>query len=149
MYAVLLWIAAMLIVLLVASLPQLISVLARANLLARVIGAVVGITFGLILMAAITAQLALRHLIAKWFFGATGKFPELMRPLLRGWWINCLAVIPVAGMLLAAIGWTAVLMMVFEEVDEIERLQAFGISAGINLCFFAIQFWLMPVTHHL
>jgi len=140
----------MLIVLLVASLPQLISLLARANPLAMVIGAVVGVTFGLIVMASITfAQLALCHLIAKWFFGATGKFPDLMRPLLLGWWVNCLTVIPVAGMLLAAIGWTAVLMMVFEEVDEIGRLQAFGISAGINLCVFAIQFWLMPVTHHL
>jgi hypothetical protein len=150
MYALLLWIAAMLIVLLAASLPRLLSLLARGNPLAIVIGAVVGIAFGLIMMAAITfAQLALCHLVAKWFFGATGKFPELMRPLLLGWWVNCLAVIPVAGILLAGIGWTAVLMMVFEEVDGIERLQAFGISAGINLCVFATQFWLMPVTHHL
>ena len=150
MYALLLWIAAMLIVLLVASLPRLLSVLTRAKPFAMVIGAIVGITFGLIMMASITfAQLALCHLIAKWFFGATGKFPELMRPLLLGWWVNCLAVIPVVGILLAGIGWTAVLMMVFEEVDGIERLQAFGISAGINLCVFAIQFWLMPVTHHL
>jgi hypothetical protein len=72
-----------------------------------------------------------------------------MRLLLLGWFVNCLAVISVAGMLLAAIGWTAVLMMVFEEVDGIERLQAFGISAGINICFFVLQFSMMPVTHHL
>lgn len=62
--------------------------------------------------------------------------------------MNCLILIPVAGMRLAAIGWTAVLMMVFEEVDGIERLQAFGISAGINIRFLALQFWLTPVTHH-
>lgn len=101
-------------------------------------------------MVALTfIQLAPCHLIAKWFFGATGKFVEVMRPLLLGRWVNCLVVVPVAGMLLAAIGWTAVLMMVFEEVDGIERLQAFGISAGINICFFALQFWATPVTHHL
>jgi hypothetical protein len=56
--------------------------------------------------------------------------------------------IPAVGTLLAGIGWTAVLMMVFEEVDGIGRLQAFGISAGINICAFAGQF-AMPVTHHL
>jgi hypothetical protein len=80
---------------------------------------------------------------------AVKQLAEVMRPLLLGWFVNCLILIPVAGMLLAGIGWTAVLMMVFEEVDEIEKLQAFGISAGINLCFFAIQFALMPVKHHL
>lgn len=31
-------------------------------------------------------------------------------------------------------------MMVFEEVDGIGRLQAFGISAGINVCFLALQY---------
>lgn len=150
LYGVLIWIAAMLLVLLVTSFPELSRALARVNLIAKVIGGIVGVTFGLMVMASITfVQLGLCHLIARWFFGATGKFVELMRPLLLGWWVNCLIVIPVAGMLLAAIGWTAVLMMVFEEVDGIERLQAFGISAGINICFFALQFWMMPVTHHL
>ena len=100
----------MLIVLLAASLPALARVLARTNPAAMLIGAIVGLTFGLFVMGALTfVQLALCHLIAKWFFGANGKFFEIMRPLLLGWWVNCLAVIPVAGMLLAAIGWTAVL----------------------------------------
>ena len=117
--------------------------------MALVIGAAVGLTFGLVVMAAITfAQLGLCHLIARWFFGATGKFRELMRPLLLAWFVNCFALIPFAGMLLAGIGWTAVLMMVFEEVDGIGRLQAFGISAGINICFFALQFAMMPVRQH-
>ena len=48
-----------------------------------------------------------------------------------------------------AIAWTAVLMMVFEEVEGISRLQAFGISAGINVCFFLVQLLLTPVTRHL
>jgi uncharacterized protein YqgC (DUF456 family) len=98
---------------------------------------VVGLSFGWVVMAVITfCQLGMCHLIAKWFFGATGNFKELMRPLLLGWFVNCLVRIPVVGTLLAAIGWAAVLMMVFEEVDGIGRLQAFGISAGINICFF-------------
>jgi predicted PurR-regulated permease PerM len=71
------------------------------------------------------------------------------RPLLLGWFVNCLVLIPVAGTLAAAIAWTAVLMMVFEEVEGISRLQAFGISAGINVCFFLVQLMLTPVTRHL
>lgn len=150
LYAVLFWLAAMLVILLPTSLQVLSRVLANANPIAMVIGTVVGLTVGLFVMGLITfAQLGLCHLIAKWFFGATGKFIELMRPLLLGWFVNCLMLIPVAGMLLAAVGWTAVLMMVFEEVDGIGRLQAFGISAGINICFFILQFSMMPARHHL
>ena len=150
LYAILFGLISMLLILLATSFPALSRALAGANPVAMVIGAVVGLTFGLLVMGLITfAQLGLCHLIAKWLFGATGKFTELIRPLLLGWFVNCLMLIPVAGMLLAAIGWTAVLMMVFEEVDGIGRLQAFGISAGINICFFILQFSMMPVRHHL
>ncbi len=111
---------------------------------------IVGLTVGAIIMAAVTfVQLGLCHLIAKVIFGANGKFVELMRPLLLGWFVNCLILIPVTGMLLAGIGWTAVLMMVFEEVDGIGHSQAFGISAAINVCFFALQIAMIPTTHHL
>jgi len=150
LYAMLIWLASMFIVVLGTSLAALSRVLPRNNPIAVAIGAVVGLTFGLIVMGLITfVQLGLCHLIAKWIFGATGKFTELMRPLLLGWFVNCLILIPVAGTLLAAIGWTAVLMIVFEEVDGIGRLQAFGISAGINICFYILQFSMMPVRHHL
>jgi hypothetical protein len=40
-------------------------------------------------------------------------------------------------------------MMVFEEVEGIGRLQAFGISASINVCFFILQLMLTPATRHL
>lgn len=150
LYAILFWLAAMLVILIPTSLSTLSRVLANANPIAMVVGTVVGLTVGLFVMGLITfAQLGLCHLIAKWFFGASGKFIELMRPLLLGWFVNCLLLIPVAGMLLAAVGWTAVLMMVFEEVDGIGRLQAFGISAGINICFFILQFSMMPARQHL
>jgi hypothetical protein len=111
---------------------------------------IVRITFGAIIMIAISIfQVGLCHLIAKLIFGATGKFVEVARPLLLGWFVNCLILIPVAGIPLAGLGWAAVMMMVFEEVDGIKPLQAFGISAGINLCFLALQIALMPNRHHL
>jgi hypothetical protein len=52
-------------------------------------------------------------------------------------------------MFCAAGVWTAALMMVFEEVMGIRRLQAFCICAAINFCVFAVQFEMLPVTHHL
>lgn len=149
-FALLIWLTSMLLILLVTGLPALSRVLQGNNPVAIAIGAIAGLAFALIVMAVITfVQLGLCHLIAKFFFGASGKFRELMRPLLLGWFVNCLSLVPVAGMLLAGIGWTAVLMMVFEEIDGIGRLQAFGISAGMNICFFALQFSMMPVRHHL
>jgi hypothetical protein len=43
----------------------------------------VGLAFALVLMGVITfIQYALSHLIAKWFFGATGTLVPIMRPLL-------------------------------------------------------------------
>jgi len=105
-----------------------------------IVGLIVGLIFGLLVMAVITfIQLGLCHLIAKWFFGGTGTLMGIMRPLLLGWFVNALILIPVVGLWLAAIAWIAVLMLVFEEVDGISRLQAFLISAGVNVCFVALQ----------
>lgn len=102
-------------------------------------GLIVGVVFMLVCTGVIVViQLGLCHLIAKWFFGATGTFVGVLRPLLLAWFVKLL--IPFLGMLAAAIAWTAVPMMVFEEVDGIGRLQAFGISAGINVCFLALQY---------
>lgn len=148
LYGVLFWITAALILLLGTTVPAMLRSMPKANPAVLLIGMIFGMAVGLLLLAVITfVQLGLCHLVAKWFFGATGKFVQVMRPLLLGWFVNCLALIPVAGMLLAGIGWTAVLMMVFEEVDEIERLQAFGISAGINVCFLILQIALLPGGH--
>ncbi len=114
---------------------------------ATMIGLVVGLIAGLLIMGIITfVQLGLCYLIAKWFFGGTGTLISLMRPLLLAWFVNALILIPVFGMLAAGIAWTAVLMLVFEEVDGIGRLQAFLISAGINVCFIVLQF-AMPLGH--
>jgi len=63
----------------------------------------------------------------------------VMRPLFLGWFVNVLILIPVVGVFAVGIAWTAVLMLVFEEIDGIGRMQAFLISAGINAVFVAMQ----------
>ena len=150
LYGVIIWLASIFVIMGVQTYPALKIRVPNAPPVAMAIGLFVAIIFGMIVLGVITfVQLGLCHLIAKMIFGASGKFIEVMRPLLMGWFVNCLILIPVAGLWLASIGWTAVLMMVFEEVDGIGRLQAFGISAGINFCFLALQLGMTPVTHHL
>ncbi|MGH9792616.1 MAG: hypothetical protein ACRD5W_15515 [Candidatus Acidiferrales bacterium] len=112
---------------------------------ASIIGLAIGLLFALVAMAILTvAQLGLCHLIAKWLLSATGTFAAVMRPLLLGWFVNLLILIPVIGQLAAAIAWIAVLMLVFEEVDGISRLQAFLISAIVNVSFLFLQFAILP-----
>ena len=139
-YGAFYWALTALIILTFRALPQVLRVI-QSSRPAMIIGLSVGLIFGLLVMAILTfIQIGLCHLIAKWFFGGTGTFAGIMRPLLLGWFVNALVLIPVVGPSAAAIAWTAVLMLVFEEVDGIGRLQAFFISAGIGVCFFVLQF---------
>jgi hypothetical protein len=94
-------------------------------------------------------QIGICYLIAKWFLDGKGTFVEVMRPLMLVWFVNCLVLIRGYGMFYAASVWRVALMLVFEEVMGIRRLQAFCICAGINVCVFAVQFEMLPVTHHL
>jgi hypothetical protein len=145
-YGAFFWTVTAVAILLVSVLPRILKA-AKTSGPAMIIGLIVGVIFGLAVMAFLTfVQLGLCHLIAKWFFGGNGSYMGVMRPLLLGWFVNVLILIPVVGTLAAAIAWIAVLMLVFEEVDGIGRLQAFLISAGINVCFLVIQF-LLPIAH--
>ncbi len=87
-------------------------------------------------------QIGAAHFIARWLLGGTGTLFAVMRPALLGWFVNCLTAIPVVGLPAAAMAWTAVLMMILEEVDGIGRFQAFLISAGINAIFLALIYTL-------
>jgi hypothetical protein len=143
-YGAVLWVIAAITILAFTALPQMLRAM-RVSGPALIIGVAVGLSAGLVAMILITFfQLGLCHLIAKWFFGATGTLRGVMRPLMLGWIVNVLILIPVVGLWASSIAWTAVLMLVFEEVDGIGRLQAFGISAGINLCFIALQLMGLP-----
>jgi hypothetical protein len=48
----------------------------------------------------------------------------------------------VVGGMLAGLGGIAVLMLVFEEVDGIERMKAFGLAASIGAIFWVTSIWL-------
>jgi hypothetical protein len=113
-------------------LPRAVA-LARTSGPASLIAVIVGLSFGLVVMAIGTfLQLGLCHVLAKWLFGGSGTYLEVMRPLLLGWWVNCLTLVPVVGPIAAGLAWMILLMIVFEEADGIERLQALGISVGIS-----------------
>ena len=143
-YGTVLWAITATIILLFRVLPQMLGRM-PSSAPGRNVGFVVGLIFALLLMGIVTfVQLGLCHAIAKWFFGGTGTLRGIMRPLLLGWFVNGLMLIPVVGPLAAGIAWTAVLMLVFEEVDGIGRLQAFLIAVGINICFSALRL----ISHH-
>ncbi len=139
------WTVAALVILLFTAVPQMLKAMPLSGP-ATIIGLAIGLLIGLLIMAAVTVlQLGLCHLIAKTFLGGTGTIIGVLRPLLLAWFVNVLILVPVAGNLAAGIAWTAVLMLVFEEIDGIGRIQAFLVSAGINVCFFVLQFMAMPL----
>jgi hypothetical protein len=147
-YGAALWVMAATLIMTGIALPRILAAIHFGGA-TMIFGVIIGLSFGLATMALFTfVQLGLCHLIAKWFFDGNGSYLSVMRPLLLAWFVNCLVLIPIAGTLAGAIAWTAVLMMVFEEIEGISRLQAFGISAGINVCFFILQLMLAPAPRH-
>ncbi len=83
------------------------------------------------------------HFLAKQFFGGDGKFMPLIRGLFLGSVVSWLIFIPVIGGVLAGIGSTIVIMVVFEELDHIERLQAFLLAAGVNIGFAVLIYYVV------
>jgi hypothetical protein len=140
LYGALFWAVTALVIVTMRTLPRLVRISHfRGPTLILSVGA--ALVFGLVFFAAVTfIQLGLCHLIAKWFFSGTGTFIALMRALLLGWFVNAFVLIPVVGVWAAGIAWTAVLMLVFSEVDRISRLRAFFISVGVNILFIALPF---------
>lgn len=81
------------------------------------------------------------HFLAKRFFGGDGTFMPLIRALFLGSVASWLLFIPALGGLLAGIGSTIVIMVVFEEIDHIERLQAFLLAVGVNVGFAVLIYY--------
>jgi hypothetical protein len=78
------------IIFLVTALPRMLT---REGATAGTIfwGLLLGLVFVWVYMGAIAfIQFGLCHLIARWFLGATGTLFGVMRPLLLGWFVNCL-----------------------------------------------------------
>lgn len=75
---------------------------------------------------------ALIHGAAKLLFGATGTVLGVLRVLWLGSIVQWLALIPVVGWIVGGV-WSLLIMMVaFQEVDGIERLQALGLSLALG-----------------
>jgi hypothetical protein len=89
-------------------------------------------------------QIGLSHLLARWLFQAKGSYLALLRAFFLGQMYQWLSVIPYVGGSLAGLGGIAVLMMVFEEVDEIERMKAFGLATAVGVTFFILGVYLQP-----
>jgi hypothetical protein len=122
---------------------QLVPGVARGinvNWAAIVVGVVLMIFFDAIL---VLAQYGLCHLLARWWFGATGSYLGILRAMLLGSIVVWVAVIPLVGIFVAGLWALAVLMRVFEEVDGIERMQAFGLSFGVGALFMILNFALL------
>ncbi|HUL16410.1 MAG TPA: hypothetical protein VLV88_10460 [Terriglobales bacterium] len=96
----------------------------------------------------IVLQIGLAHVLAKAFFGAKGSYAALLRAFLLGQLYQWLAVVPIVGGLLSGIAGIAVLMLVFEEVDGIERMKAFGLAAGIGVVFWILSVWITMSRMH-
>jgi hypothetical protein len=88
-------------------------------------------------------RFAICHFLAKQFFGGDGKFMPLVRALFLGSVASWLIIIPVIGSLLVGIASTIVIMVVFEEIDHIERLQAFLLAVGVNIGFAVLIYYVV------
>jgi hypothetical protein len=91
----------------------------------------------------IVLQIGLSHYLAKLLLDASGSYLGIMRAYMLGQMFRFFALIPVIGGMLVGIGGIAVLMMVFEEVDGVERMKAFMLAAGIGIVFWIASIWLM------
>ncbi len=78
-------------------------------------------------------QIGLSHLLAKLLFDAKGSYLDIMRAYMLGQLYRCLIIVPVGAGALINIAGIAVLMIVFEEVDQVERMKAFGLTAAIGI----------------
>jgi len=91
--------------------------------------------FGVVAAAVIVVlvPIALCHFVCKWLLHATGTLKAVLRPLLLGSIVTVLGVIPVIGDWVFGIAWTAVMIVVFHEVDGIDPLYALVICLVLNV----------------
>lgn len=101
----------------------------------------------LILVSAIwtLAQYGICHLLARWLFDARGTYIRVLRPLLLGYVVMWLLAIPYVGRIVGGLWGVAVVMMVFEDVDGIGRIKAFGLAFGVGVVFYVLAFSFIPL----
>lgn len=84
------------------------------------------------------------HILARWLFGAHGTYVRLLRPLLLGSIVTWLLFVPYVGVIVADFWSIAIMMLVFENVDGISRLKAFGLAFSVGLLFL---FFTLSLAH--
>jgi hypothetical protein len=105
----------------------------------------VGAQYALVLIYSllwIVLQIGFSHVLARVLFEAKGSYLGIMRAYMLGQLFRWLVIIPMVGGIFVAVGGVAVLMMAFEEVDEIERMKAFGLAAAIGITFWILSIWI-------
>lgn len=111
---------------------------------------IVASSVAILLIASIVldfVKVGICHFLSKWFSRGTGKFAQLLGPLLLGSIVYGLFLLPIVGQLAAGIAWIAVFALVFQEVHEVAPLTAILYSASVNIAFFLIQMYAVPVRH--
>jgi hypothetical protein len=93
------------------------------------------------------SQYAVCHLLARVMLGARGTYLGLLRAMLLGSVVTWLGWIPFIGVVLAGLWGIAVLMRVFEEVEQVERLKAFTLAVIVGIGF-QILIYLLFVPKH-
>jgi hypothetical protein len=130
---------------------QLVTPVARFLLAGRFEHAIIiAASLAILLIGAMILDLirvAICHALSKWFAAGSGKFAQLLGPLLLGSIVYVLVPIPFVGPLAGGIAWICVFAMVFQEVHGIEPLTAFLFSAAVGVVFFVIQIYSTP-RHH-
>lgn len=86
-------------------------------------------------------QIGVSHALAKVLFQAKGSYIQVMRAYLLGQLYRFLLVVPLVGGIVGGLGAIAVLMLVFEEVDGVERMKAFGLATAVGIAFFILSIW--------
>ncbi len=130
-YGAVLW-AIMAILIMLFDIPHMLRTF-RVSGPALILVVGVGVISGFIGIGLLTLiEVGGAHLIAK-LFGAKGTLMSVMRPSLLGSIVGILNLIPVVGDWAFRIAWTAVLVLVFEEVDSINRIEALAICVVINI----------------
>jgi hypothetical protein len=110
----------------------------------------VNLSIGLLaLLAATFLQYAIYHGLARWWFGASGTYLGLVRAMFLSSLVSVASFIPVVGIPVASLWGVAILMRVFEEVDGIERMKAFALSAGLGIVTWILFLSLSPARRSL
>jgi len=78
-------------------------------------------------------KLAVCHLIFKWFCAGEGRLIQIIRPMLLASVISLALAVPFVGPIVMILASVTVMMMIFQEVDGVEALTAFLISACVGV----------------